>query len=71
MNFRELLEKWAGDVKMDKSEKGKYDGWTLEDLRKRLSELKDSGPHEKGTKEYEEQNEIEYAIRAKTGWGKV
>lgn len=72
MNFKEFLEeKWNSDSKMDTDEKGKYKDWTMDELRKRLSQLKDSGPHPEGTKEYEEENEIEFAIRAKTGWGKV
>jgi bacterioferritin len=66
-----VANKWGGSGEIDQSEAGKYNGWTLEDLRKKLKELKDSGPHKEGSPEFEQQNEIEFAIRAKTGWGKV
>lgn len=59
------------DAEMDPEEKGKYKGKTLEDLRTQLKKLKDSGPHKKDSAEYEKMNELEFAIRAKTGWGKV
>jgi hypothetical protein len=59
------------DAKMDTEEKGKYKGKSLEDLRTQLKSLKDSGPHKEGSSEFEKMNELEFAIRAKTGWGKV
>ena len=36
-----------------------------------LSKVKASGPHKKGSSQYERQNELEFAIRAKSDWGKV
>lgn len=66
-----LEESWDNDYVTPKSERGKYKGKSLEELRKMLSNLKKSGPHEEGSPEYEKQNELEFAIRAKTGWGKV
>ena len=64
-------EKWGKEAKMDKSEKGKYDGKTQAELEKMLSNVKKSGPHKKGSPEYERQNELEFALRAKHNFGKV
>ena len=64
-------EKWGIKLKIDKSERGKYKGKTVEDLKKELAKLKKSGPHKKGSPEYEKMMELMFAIRAKTGWGKV
>lgn len=66
-----LKEEWDTDYETPKSERGKYKGKTLGALRQMLSDLKKSGPHKKGSPEYEKQNELEFAIRAKTDWGKV
>jgi hypothetical protein len=66
-----LEEKWGKKGTTDPSEKGKYKGKSLSDLRGMLAKVKESGPHKEGSAEYERQNELEYAIRAKTGWGKV
>lgn len=64
-------EKWDKETKVAPSEKGKYKGVGLEQLRSRLAKLKKSGPHKKGSKEYGTMKELQFAIRAKTGWGKV
>ena len=66
-----MAEKWDTETKVAPSEKGKYAGKTTEELRKSLAALKKSGPHEKGSKEYGRMKELQFAIRAKTGWGKV
>ena len=66
-----IEEKWDTDYETPPSEKGKYKGKTLEDLKKMKAELKKSGPHKEGSSDYEKQKEIDFAIRAKTGWGKV
>ena len=66
-----IKESWETDYKTPESERGKYKGKTLEEIRSMLDKLKASGPHEEGSKEYEDQNELEFAIRAKTGWGEV
>lgn len=68
---QELDEKWDKETKTPKSEKGKYKGKTKAELEKMLAAVKKSGPHKKGSKEYERQNELEFALRAKSGWGKV
>jgi hypothetical protein len=66
-----VKEKWDKPTKVASSEKGKYKGVSLSDLRSRLAKLKKSGPHKKGSKEYGTMRELQFAIRAKTGWGKV
>ena len=66
-----LLEKWPGKVTINPAEKGKYAGVDVATLRKRLAALKKSGPHPRGSKEFGEERELMFAIRAKTGWGKV
>jgi hypothetical protein len=71
LNLTPVAEKWDTETKVAPSEKGKYSGKTAEELRKSLAALKKSGPHEKGSKEYGRMKELQFAIRAKTGWGKV
>ena len=66
-----VLEKWDEKTETPKSERGKYKGKSKAELKKMLSKVKKSGPHKKGSKEYEKQNELEFAIRAKSDWGKV
>lgn len=71
LNLTPVAEKWDTETKVAPSEQGKYSGKTVEDLRKSLVALKKSGPHAKGSKEYGRMKELQFAIRAKTGWGKV
>ena len=52
-------------------EQGKYAGRTLESLRGEYNDLKESGPHKEGSAKWEKMKELSFAIRAKTGWGKV
>ena len=62
-----LKEKWDKEVEV--KEPGKYKGWTLEKLRaahKTLKDKKDRTATESG-----KLKELNFAIRAKTGWGKV
>lgn len=66
-----LNEKWGTETKVAPSEKGKYKGKTKAELLKRYNKLKKSGPHKKGSKEYGTMRELSFAIRAKSGWGKV
>ena len=68
LNLTPVAEKWDTETKVAPSEKGKYSGKTAEELRKSLAALKKSGPHEKGSKEYGRMKELQFAIRAKTGW---
>lgn len=59
-----------GDV-VNPAEAGKYKGWNLGDLKAAYNALKESGPHKAGSAEAGKMKEIAFAIRAKTGWGKV
>lgn len=67
----ELNEKWGEETKVSPSEKGKYEGKTKEELLKQYNALKASGPHKEGSSEYGKMRELAFAIRAKSGWGKV
>jgi len=65
-----LEEKWGGDTKLNPAKKGMFAGKTKADLEKQLANLHKSGPHKKGTPEYTKQQELNFAIRAKSGWKK-
>jgi hypothetical protein len=67
----ELEEKWDAETKVSPEEKGKYAGKTKAELLKAYNTLKARGPHKKGSPEYGRMRELAFAIRAKTGWGKV
>lgn len=69
--FAELDEKWGEPTTVSPSERGKYKGRSLEELRKAYAALKRSGPHRKGSPEFGRMRELAFAIRAKTGWGGV
>lgn len=62
-----LQEKWGKEV--DIKQPGKYKGWTLEKLKAARTKLKDK--EERTTAESGKLKELNFAIRAKTGWGKV
>lgn len=64
----ELDEKWAGDTKLNPEKKGMFKGKTKADLEKQLAALHKTGPHKKGSPEYTKQQELNFAIRAKSGW---
>lgn len=66
-----LEEKWGTETTVSPSERGKYKGKTIEELRKSYNAFKASGPHHKGSSEFERMRELAFAIRAKTGWGGV
>ena len=66
-----VSEKWGEETTVSPSEKGKYKGKSLEELRKSYNALKATGPHKKGSAEYGRMRELAFAIRAKTGWGGV
>lgn len=68
---RELDEKWGTPTKVSPQERGKYAGRTKSELLKSYNALKKTGPHPKGSPEYGRMRELAFAIRAKTGWGKV
>ena len=66
----QLEEKWAGDTKLNPDKKGMFNGKTKAELEKQLASLHKSGPHKKGSPEYTKQQELNFAIRAKSGWKK-
>ena len=66
-----MREKWGTDTKVAPSEKGKYAGKDKAELTKAYNKLKASGPHKKGSPEFGKMRELAFAIRAKSGWGKV
>jgi hypothetical protein len=53
-------EKWGNDYETPKSKRGMWDGWSLDQLH-----------HAAKTATGKRAKEIDFAIRAKTGWGKV
>jgi|TARA_R100001129_G_C5230551_1_gene222415 hypothetical protein len=65
-NVDQLEEKWKGDVEIEQT--GEWAGKTLDQLRKRKNTLMDK--EERTPEEQEEVREINFAIRAKTGWKK-
>lgn len=64
-------EKWDTDSQIPASEKGKYNGWTLEELHAERNKLKEK--RERSEKESSRLREINFAIRAKQKdkWGKI
>jgi hypothetical protein len=67
----QLDEKWGKPTVVAPSERGKYRGKTKSELLSAYNKLKASGPHPKGSAEYGRMRELAFAIRAKSGWGKV
>lgn len=67
----EIDEKWDTETRVSPEERGKYQGRTKAELVKQYNALKKSGPHAKGSKEFGTMRELAFAIRAKSGWGKV
>lgn len=67
----ELMEKWAEEAGVPENKKGMFKGMSKAELESELAKLKKSGPHKKGSPEYTKEKELMFAIRAKTGWGKV
>lgn len=72
MLLEELMnEKWNKETTVSPKERGKYAGKTESELKSELAKINKSGPHKKGSPEYEKMKELQFAIRAKSGWGKV
>ena len=71
MQEGELDEKIEGGVKLNPEKKGMFDGKTKEELMSQYNKLKASGPHKKGSPAFTKMKELAFAIRAKSGWGKV
>lgn len=68
---QQVDEKWGQPTQVSPKEKGKYEGKTRAELLKSYNALKKSGPHKKGSTEYGRMRELAFAIRAKSGWGRV
>lgn len=68
---KKIDEKWGTETEVSPSEQGKYAGKTKAELLKSYNALKKTGPHKKGSTEYGRMRELAFAIRAKSGWGKV
>jgi hypothetical protein len=62
---------WGKETVVDPKEKGKYSGRDAASLRAEYDDLKESGPHKEGSAKEKKMKELAFAIRAKTGWGKV
>ena len=71
MQEGELDEKIEGGVKLNPEKKGMFDGKSKSELMSQYNKLKASGPHKKGSPENTKMHELAFAIRAKSGWGKV
>jgi hypothetical protein len=48
-----------------------FKGKSIETLEKELDALKKSGPHKEGSPEYTKEKELDFALRAKHGFGNV
>lgn len=66
-----VYEKWDTETVVSPAERGKYAGKTKAELLTSYNALKASGPHHKGSKEFERMRELAFSIRAKSNWGKV
>lgn len=64
-------ENWDKKDTVSPSKKGMFKGKTKAELKSKLSNIKKSGPHEKGSAEYTKEKEINFALRAKNNWGKA
>jgi hypothetical protein len=71
MKEDELDEKIEGGIKLNPEKKGMFDGKTKSELISQYNKLKASGPHKLGSSESTKMKELAFAIRAKSGWGKV
>ena len=80
-NFDDMKKKAVGkklgetelnefEMKTNPAKKGMFKGKTEAELKKELNALKKSGPHKEGSAEFTKERELEFAIRAKSGWGK-
>jgi hypothetical protein len=67
----QLDEKWGKPTQVSPEERGKYRGKDKAELLAAYNKLKASGPHRRGSPEFGRMRELAFAIRAKSGWGKV
>lgn len=61
---KEMTEKWEHEAHINPAEKGKHSHKSLEELHSQLAAAKKAGNTSL-------ERELNFAIRAKTGWGKV
>jgi X-linked retinitis pigmentosa GTPase regulator len=66
----QLDEKWNKKGVVNPKKKGMFKGKTKAELETQLSNLKKKGPHKRGSKEDIKMKELNFAIRAKSGWPK-
>lgn len=64
-----VYEKWATSAKVADDKKGMWKGWSLEDLKAERTKLKNKAKHTAA--DTSRLKELNFAIRAKKGWGKV
>lgn len=64
-----VMEAWDAEMETPESKKGMFDGWTLKELEAERTKLKSKKDHTKA--ETTMLRRINFAIRAKRGWGKV
>lgn len=64
-------EAFGNKVEINPAKKGMFAGKDKAELEAQYARLKKSGPHAKGSHEYTKMKELAFAIRAKSGWGKV
>lgn len=64
-----ISEKWNNDYETPENKKGMWDGWSLADLHKEANKLRSKENHTAA--ESKRLKEVDFAIRAKTGWGKA
>jgi len=64
-------EAFGNKVEINPAKKGMFHGKDKADLEAQYTRLKKSGPHAKGSHEFTKMKELAFAIRAKSGWGKV
>lgn len=70
MKFKKFLnEKWNTDYKTPDDKKGMWNNWSLEDLQKERDRLKNKTS--RTSAESTRLKQVNFAIRAKTGWGKI
>lgn len=67
----QLDEKWDKPTTVSPEERGKYKGKSKAELLTAYNALKKSGPHRRGSPEFGRMRELAFAVRAKSGWGKV
>ena len=71
MSEDELDEKIEGGVHINPEKKGMFSGKNKSELMSQYNKLKASGPHKTGSPAFTKMKELAFAIRAKSGWGKV